>query len=329
MTIPVSTFSEPTPAYQAFFGIDVGKNTLEIAAFGSKTSQSYPNTKPGWTRLLRDHKQHLPYGLTVLETTGWYERGVLDFLVNKGIAVHRASARKVKHFITSFGTLAKTDRLDALALARYAKERADTLPLYSVVDQDQDTLYQLYSRTEELSRMIVAEKNRLQAPEHKAVTGSIKTILRALEKEQDKLWQKIRDHLDSPPSLQEKYKILQTIDGVGEKTALALLAMMPELGALNRKQAASLAGVAPHPKDSGTLRGYRRMRGGRQNMKTVLHMAALGAVRKKQGKLKAFYDRLTAENAKPKLLALAALKRKIITIANAKLKNYYHNQNHS
>lgn len=305
--------------YIEFIGIDVGKFDLEVAFFGDKNTKNYKNTKEGWRSIWKDFKKRSSDALVVVETTGWYERGILDYLSGKGVSTHRASARQIKQFISSYGTIAKTDSIDALALAKYAKERCEHLKHYNVPQKTQDELHLLYERHVDLTRMLVQEKNRLQAPGHNLVASSVKAIISVIEKQIISVFNKLDNIIENSPALRKKYDVLTTIDGVGIMTAIALMAGMPELGNMNRKQAASLAGVAPHPKDSGTKKGYRNIRGGRPNIKNILHMAALGAIRKKDSDIRAFYQHLIDDNKKCKMVALAAVKRKIITIANARL----------
>lgn len=316
-------------SYANYAGIDVGKFTLEIAFINEHQTHCYTNNKEGWRAFWKEHKKNLKNTLVVLETTGWYERGVLHYLAGKNVAVHRAPARQVKQFIASYGRLAKTDAIDAKALAQYAKERAENLACYDIPTKTQEKLQILYSRNLDLKKMLVQEKNRLQAPGCENILSSIKTVLHILEIEAKKILQEIKKIIDNNPILLKKYDALKTIDGIGDITAMALLASMPELGEINRKQAASLAGLAPHPRDSGIKTGYRKTKGGRGGIKEILNMAALGAIRKKQSKLQEFYIHLIQNNHKKPMVALTAVKRKIIIIANARLAELQINENHS
>lgn len=313
--------------YTNHIGIDVGKLSLEVGFTDRGATSNYPNNKDGWRKLWQDNRKSFKGALVVVETTGWYELGVIHYLVGKGVAVHRASARQVKQFIASYGTLAKTDAIDARALAQYGKERAGHLAQYDIPDKTQEKLQILYARNLDLKKMLVQEKNRLQAPAYQAVAEGIMEVVNLLEKQVDNIMEKIMGIVEANPVLLKKWDTLQTIDGIGKITALALLASMPELGSLNRKQAASLAGLAPHPKDSGKKSGYRRTKGGRCNIKEIVHMAALGAIRKNHSKLKQFYVHLLENNHKKPMVALTAVKRKIIVIANARLAELQHLQN--
>lgn len=302
-----------------FLGIDVGKASLEIAFFGDIQTETYPNSPEGINQLWKNHRQRLKHCLVVVETTGWHEQKVLHYLIKKGVFVHRANARQVKQFIASYGIHAKTDQIDAKALSLYAKERKEHLALYQLLVPTVRQLQVLYARYVDLTSMLTQEKNRAVAPGYQAVKKSTTLLLTTLEKEKGKIVSEMLNAVESSADLKKRFNVLQTIDGIGQKTALALLATLPELGKLSRKQIASLAGVAPYANDSGKRKGYRKTKGGRKPIKEILHMAALGASRTKNSALASFYTRLIEENNKAKMVALTALKRKIIIIANARL----------
>lgn len=306
-------------SYTRYSGIDVGKFSLDLAFYGDNTTYKYDNSKTGWRKLWKEHSKKLHQSLVVVETTGWYELGVLKYLTGKQVAVHRASARKVKQFIASYGTLAKSDSIDATHLARYAKERHEYLDKYEIQESITRELQLLYSRNLDLKAMLVQEKNRLQAPENSEIKCHINPIIKTIEQEIVKVIERINNIIASDDLLQKKLNVLLTIDGVGELTAIGLLASLPELGTVNRKKIASLAGLAPHPNDSGQKNGYRKTRGGRKIIRVIVHMASLGAIRKEGSKLREFYLRLTEVNKKSAMAAITAVKRKIIVIANARL----------
>ena len=313
MTAQKSSFSH-------YVGVDVGKFVIEIAFLHDEKTHTYDNDESGFKALWKDHKKSLADdALVALETTGRYENALLKFLVEKNVTCHRAPARQVKQFIRSYGVLAKTDASDAKILAKYAKERSEILLPYEVPDDAQNRLSVLHARYVDLVKMSVQEKNRLQAPDYDVVSASVEAILDVLDKQIEEVLRLIREIVTQNDVLKAKYDVLRTVDGVGEKTAYALLATMPELGKLDRKKAAALAGVAPHPNDSGMKKGYRHTRGGRPEVKESLHLAAMGAVRKKGSELQKFYLRLVNDSGKKKMIALTAVKRKILVIANARI----------
>lgn len=302
-------------------GFDIAKDT--IAVFDSHTQRPcvIDNRRAAISRLIAGLD---PQSLAVCEPTGGHESLLLQMLVDAGIACHRADTVKVKAFIRSFGILAKSDAIDARGLALYGKERWNALALFAPPQADQHALRQLVTRRQELVTLKVAEQNRARAPGRAAVKASCKAMLRAIERQIARIQMEIETLLHASQPLRRRVALFQTLPGVGPRTATGLAAFMPELGHLSRRQAASLAGVAPHPRDSGTRKGYRAMRGGRPGVRAILYMAALSATRAK-GPLRPVYQRLI-ENGKKPIVAIAALMRKIIVILNARLRDQIQQQ---
>lgn len=308
--------------YQHFIGIDIGKSSFVVAQYGQKAIQTFSNTAEGFQAFCNNYQPVLGNSLVVLETTGGYEMGLVYHLIPQGIIVHRANARKVKHFIRSFGKEGKSDAIDAVGLARYGYERQEILEPFVMKLCIQDQLQQLAQRQLDLKKILVQEKNRRQAPnQHIYVTQSCEQLIAFLEKQLDGLEKEVQAIIDRTPEQKEKQEILQKIPGIGATISRALLALLPELGTLNRRQIASLVGVAPHPHESGQTVGYRRTKGGRQAVRGILFMAAMTAARSKE-RLGDFYRGLIARGKK-KMVALTALMRKIIVIANAKLIDWF------
>lgn len=305
-------------SYRNFIGIDIGKKSFFVNTNGKKTVKEYDNTACGIRCFLKAYKNYLPDSLCVLEATGGYEMKLLLTLCDGNIAVHRANTRKVKHFIQSLSNGAKTDALDAKALAMYGNERYKRLDLFMPSSKHALDLYELVQRRNDLKQMLIAEKNRKQAPRVGLVKSSITMMIKTLTNELEVINQMIDDLIKGDPVYAQKEKILRTIPGIGSVVASELLAMMPELGSMNRRQAASLAGLAPRANDSGQYRGYRHTAPGRNQVKPMLFMAAMAA-RNSNTRLKEFYNQLVARG-KNKMVALVALMRKIIVIANARLK---------
>lgn len=305
--------------YQNFIGIDIGKFTFVVTLHGSKQIHEYENTEAGIKDFLKNFKRELPNSLVILETTGGYEMRLLLTLCDKKYKVHRANTRKVKSFIRSHGNTAKTDALDAKALARYGFERQEYLDLFKSFSDNSFALYELVQRRKDLTQMLVAEKNRAKAPKvSQIVKRSYEAMLKVLAEQITQITKQMKELISSDSVLLARQKELMTIPGIGEITALTLLALMPELGTLTRRQVASLAGLAPRANDSGKFRGYRHTAHGRDIIKPALFLAAMAA-RNSHSHLKTFYDNLI-ERGKKKMVALTALMRKIIVIANAKLK---------
>jgi transposase len=314
--------------YLAFIGIDIGKYEFVAAEYNAKKTQTYQNNESGWYDFFRNYFNLIKSGLVVLETTGGYENDLVLFLVEKNIAVHRADTRKVKSFIRSFGQKAKTDSIDAKALASYGYERHAKLKLFIPANNTQNTLKILEERRQNLKQMLVKEKNRLKAPLNRPVLENIQVVINCLEIQIEDISSKLDGLINADPSLIKKQEILKSIPGIGEITSRALLSLLPELGHLDGKRIASLCGVAPHARQSGTKIWYSRTFGGRRNLRPILYMAAMAARNAKKTTLGEFYERLVS-SGKKKMVALVALMRKIIIIANARLRDLMSTSDHN
>jgi transposase len=243
---------------------------------------------------------------------------LLAAMVEAGIPAHRADARRVKAFIRSHGTLAKTDRIDAAALARYGKERHAGLPRWKPHDEQRDKLHALLQARQDAVADHTAYTNRRVAPGSQAARPYLDAILQALEIQIKALEKHIKVVIRDHEELRKAEKILCSIKGIGVITAVNLLALLAELGTLDRRQIASLGGLAPHPNQSGNTDKRRFVKGGRRDVKSVLFMAALSASRHDKT-LRVFYQRLLAKG-KLKLVALTAVMRKLLIICNAMLR---------
>lgn len=304
--------------YNKVVGIDIGKFSFVVHGQGKRASSEYDNTSTGIKKFLTDYKVDLKHALCILEATGGYEMKLLYTMCQKGISVHRANTRKVKNFIRSYGNQAKTDQLDAKALALYGYERQQHLALFKPVSKHMLELYELVQRRKSLSKMLVAEKNRRQGPRANIIKSSCDMLIQVLNQQTEEIKREIDRIIASDPVLSKKRKVLMTIPGVGPVVSAELLTMMPELGNMDRRQAASLAGLAPQANDSGKFKGYRRVAPGRNSIKPMLFLAAMAA-RNSNSQLREFYDKLRARG-KLKMVALVAVMRKIVVIANARLK---------
>ena len=266
--------------YSTFIGIDIGKKDVVVGHHGSQKTHTFPNSPQGFSAFTQCYHAHLPQALVVLETTGGYESLFLNALVDKGIDVHRANTRHVKSFIRSWGKLSKSDALDAKALALYGSERHLTLKLFQKLPPETEKLTALVQRRCDLVRMLVSEKNRLKAPlNSRVIAQSCLSMIHILEDHISELDTQIAHLIQADEKAQQKEAVLKTIAGIGPVVASQLLAFVPELGQLNRRQIASLCGLAPHPCESGQKVGYRRTKGGRQHARSVLFIAAMSARR--------------------------------------------------
>lgn len=310
--------------FSHFLGCDVSK--AFITFFDSKTRHisTVPNTRADLKAFLK------PYGsdcLAVCEPTGNHEALLLELADGK-TPVHRADLMKVKSFIRSYGTLGKTDAIDARALAWYGAERWKTLALWTLPDKTQLQLRALVRRRDELVVMRTAETNRAHAPAlPKQIIRGIQRMLRTIAQEIGRLDKAIQTLLASSSEISDTLKVMQTLRGIGELTATKLLVLLPELGRLPRKQITALAGLAPHPKESGQHKGYRKMRGGRKEIKRILFLPALVAIQHEK-RLQEYYQRQLVEGKK-KMSVICAVMAKIVTILNARIRDSLQKNQHS
>jgi transposase len=304
-------------ALMGFVGIDVAKASVTIFDGNTRRCWSVANTPAALHGALAPLAGRV---LAVCEATGGFERAVLDVAIALGLAIHRADAAKTKAFIASHGGNAKTDAEDARWLAQYAAERNARLGRWSPPDPRREELAQLVRARLDLIDERQRVRNRLAAPGAGAAVQAImarhQATLDALVAELDEA---IAQLIATNDSLKHAEAALCAQKGTGKIVARTLLALLPELGTLGPKQAASLAGLAPHARESGAWKGKQRMHGGRAGLRQILFMAALSAAHR-HPVLSGFYHRLLAAG-KPKRLALAAVARKIIVIANAVLRD--------
>lgn len=299
-----------------YLGIDVAKAELVIAARPALEPWTVPNTPEGLQQLVARVAALAPR-VIVLEATGGYERACAGALAAAQLPVVVVNPRQVREFAKATGQRAKTDRLDAAVLALFAERvQPEPRPLSDTATQD---LAALLLRRRQLLDMCVAEKNRL-ALARKPIRTSLKKHIAYLERELRMTDADLRDAIEASPVWRVADDLLQSVPGIGPVVSHTLLADLPELGTLGRRQIAALVGVAPVAKDSGTMRGKRQIAGGRARVRTVLFMAALVGTRRNP-LLKAFYHRLLAAG-KPKKVALVACMRKLLTMLNAMLRDH-------
>lgn len=297
----------------SYAGIDVSQAVLDVAVHEGATIR-VPNDATGHAAVVRQLRDAQVL-LVVLEATGVYHRGITTALVTAGIPVAVVNPRQVRDFARSTGQLAKTDRLDATMLARFAAVvRPTPRPL---PDEATQALADLLERRRQLVEMLTAEKNRLRvAGRH--VRPSVQQVIRALQKALESTEDEVDRWIRESPVWRAQEDLLRSVPGVGEQTARLLIASVPELGRLTRREVAALIGVAPLACDSGTMRGQRRCWGGRSHIRAVLYMAVVAGMRCNPV-LRAFYRRLRAAG-KPAKVALTACMRRLITILNAMVK---------
>ena len=296
-------------------GVDVAKLTLEVAGESSK-SFGLSNDSVGHKKLVAWLKKQPAPVRVVCEATGGYEKAMIEALIDAGFEVCRVNPRRVRHFARALGRIAKTDPIDAALLAAYGR-----MAQPRIVHRPQpanERLRALFDRRQQLVDQRTAETNRLQTADDN-LRPLIQEMLVLLEKQIATLEQLIDEHIDSDPTLKTRIDRMEQVKGVGRVTSTVLLAHLPELGTLDRREAAALAGVAPFNRDSGPMQGKRSIAGGRSQVRKILYMAATAAA-KHNRILSAFYNRLITHGKKPKV-ALVAVMRKLIVLLNHLLKN--------
>lgn len=296
-----------------YVGMDVAKATLDLHALTAPQpqSRSFANDPPGHRALVR-WLQKLGSTHVVCEATGGYERAAVTALQAAHVVSAVVNARQVRDFARAQGRRAKTDRLDAAVLADYGRCLQPTATAAPSATQRQ--LAELVTRRHQVQCLRTAEHNRLEHATHPAVRRQLQRHLVALARQVEQLDEWLADLVRAAEPLAQKVARLCLVVGVGRVTALVLLATLPELGTLNRRQAAALAGVAPFNRDSGPRRGHRLIAGGRAPARRALYMAALVAAFNNP-RLKVFYHRLVAAGKAPKV-ALVAVMRKLIILLN-------------
>lgn len=301
-----------------FIGIDISKNQLDVAVIPDGPSASYANNEQGIGKLIGVLKRYQPC-LVATEPTGGMEYPLTSALCEAQLPVVVINPRQVRDFAKAAGILAKTDRIDAKVIARFAQTvRPQIRPLKS--DQLRQ-LSELNTRRRQLVKMITAEQNRL-ASATKATRGNIVAHIAWLEKSLKDVDDDMRTAIRKSPVWRAKDKILKSTPGVGPVLSTSLIAGVPELGQLNRKQIAALVGLAPFNQDSGKFSGRRKIWGGRAFVRHTLYMATLSAIQYNPV-IKPFYERLCAAGKKPKV-AIVACMRKLLVTLNAMLKNNTH-----
>lgn len=293
-------------------GIDVSKDCLDVAVAPSGLTFQVSNTQVGIDDLV-SRLQPLGADMVALEATGGFETAAVAGLSAAGLAVVVVNPAQVRAYANALGRRAKTDAIDAAMIAAYVL--ATKPELRPLKDAQTQALSALVARRRQIVQMIVAEENREGMALAKEAQKSIKRLLAALRRELESLDRDLDDHIRKSPVWRVRETLLTSVPGVGPATARTLLAEMPELGSLDRRQIASLAGLAPWTRQSGTWKGKSFIGGGRGKVRAVLFMAALVASRHNPT-LKAFRDRLV-DAGKPKIVAVVATMRKLLTILNA------------
>lgn len=297
-------------------GIDVAKDRLDIAVHESGETFACSNDSAGFPGLIARLRGLNP-ALIVLEASGGYEQEALFALLAAGLPAALVNPRQTHNFAKAMGYLAKTDRIDAGVLAHFAK--AVHPKLSQAPCTGQLALAELVSRRQALMEMLVAERNRLRLTRTPPARGHIERHIVWLKNQIDGMDGELRSLIAQSDTWRALDALIESVPGVGMKAAATLLARLPELGRLNRREIAALVGVAPFNRDSGKQRGTRRVAGGRAAVRTVLYMCAVAGLRCNP-MLQVFYARLKAQG-KPSKVALTACIRKLLITLNAMVRD--------
>lgn len=299
-----------------YIGIDVSKDHLDVHVLPQETAFVVERNGKGLAELVERLRPLAP-SLVAVEATGGFEMTTAAAIAGAGLPLAVVNPAQIRHYAQALGKRAKTDPIDAKVIARFA---ADVKPEPRALPDEQTRLLaELVGRRRQIIEMIQAERQREKRITLKRLKKSIARVIATLEKELVEIDSEIDDTVRGSPVWREKEDLLASVPGVGNQTARTLLAELPELGTLDRKRIASLAGLAPYTRQSGQWKGKSMIGGGRQSVRSALFMAAMVAGQHNPV-LKAFRDRLVAAG-KPKIVAIIAVARKLLTILNAILRD--------
>ena len=297
-------------------GIDVSKEKLDVFIAADQKLITIPNDPMGHGELITLLNESQSTRVC-LEATGGLERTLVQRLTSTNCEVAVVNPRQIRDFAKAAGKLAKTDAIDARVIALFAQRMQPRIAV--PLTKTQQKLKDLTSRRRQLAADIAREQNRLTSAHDKDVQRMISRMITLLKKQMQTLEARIDAVIQSDELMQRRARILTSVPGIGPASVRVLISELPELGSLNRKQIARLIGVAPTNRDSGTLRGKRTTGGGRVHIRNALYMPTIVA-KLHNPQIKAFYDRLV-NDGKPKLVALIAAMRKLITLLNTLVKN--------
>ena len=300
------------------YGIDVSSKKLDVAGNTNRSKVWVCKNSESSIRKLVDRFKKESVDLVIVESTGGYEIALVELLWKENLAVAMINPRKTAYFARSLGCEAKTDKVDAKMLVLFG-EKMDPAPTVKPSDEIIE-LKKLQRRRAQLNEILVMEKNHLQTPLiNKESKTSIKKLIKCVLKDIKEIDILINKIIQSSQDLSKKAKVLSPIKGVGPVLLASLLSYIPELGTLNRRKIAALVGLAPYNRDSGAFKGQRKISGGRKDIRSIIYMACLSAV-KHNPKIKPFYLKLI-NSGKNKMVALTASMRKFIIIINATLRD--------
>ena len=301
---------------EVFIGVDVSKNHLDVHIHPIGKHFKLKNSEKDIRKFIKElPKFNSPK--MACEATGGYEKLLAQLLKDSSYDLWIVDPRRIKGFIAASGCKSKTDKIDAKKIAEFISKNSRD---YEAINktENQEKMEALVNRKNDLIKFLVAEKTRLNHPSHLSHTGSIKKLIEILERETKTIDQQIEAVVESDEEISKKSKILESIPGIGKASAAVLLSFVPELGLISNRKISALVGVCPYDNESGGYKGKKFIRGGRMTPRNTLYMCALTTIRYSPV-LKGFYERLIA-NKKPFKLAIVAVMRKLIILANSLLK---------
>ncbi len=301
---------------KANIGIDISKNSFDVFVHETGCYKRFEMNKPHSKKAIQWIKKQKPE-LLALEATGGYEHFLVAELISAKLPVAVVNPRMIRDFAKSVGQLAKTDKIDAAIIARYAAIIQPSIS--NIISEQQQKLKSFVTRRRQLIDLRVVEKNHKEHARYSEIAQSIESVINNLNQEIETIEKAITENIHSDPDLEKKLSILKSVPGIGDITAAMLIADLPELGSFNRSQVAAMVGVAPINRDSGQYRGKRMTGSGRRHIRKALFMAMLSIIRYNP-KLSPFYKRLVAAG-KAKMVALIATMRKLLVIINTMIKN--------
>lgn len=310
------TSASPLPQEPLFIGIDVAKKKLDIARSDSKKILTVTNDSKGISQLLDSLREFTPTTL-VVESTGGLERGVLNALLDAKLPVAMVNPGNVRHFAKGIGILAKTDAIDAMVLVRFAQLASPRLTQKRSANQEE--LDALVTCRRQMTHVRTEQTNRRGATDNKVAIKAIDAVVKAVDKQIKDLDVKIRKIIDSNDEFKDIDKRLRDVPGVGAVLSSTLLAELNELGNTDRRSLSALVGVAPFNCDSGEHQGARAIRGGRAELRGVLYMATIAAIRFNPV-IARFAERLQKAGKKNKVVIVACM-RKLLALLNAMIRD--------
>jgi transposase len=305
------TMSEPV-----YVGIDVSKDTFNVASCPDVLKTSLPNTPQGHSQLCNRLKEY-SIAIVVMEATGGYEKPIVAELLEAQLPAVVVNPRQVRDFARGMGRLAKTDSIDAEVLAKFAQLVQPAIRPHKTAEMTD--LTELVHRRRQLNNLRTQESNRLAMAHHQKVRKSVLQVIKLLDQQIAQIDELISEYIKSDDNFSQKDKILRSTPGIGPQTSAMLLSQMPELGELNRQEIASLAGLAPFDRSSGKWIGRGHIWGGRSEVRSVLYMAALSA-RNCNPVIQRFAERLESEGKAFKVVITACM-RKLLIILNTMIRN--------